>query len=223
MHLAHPLGVAAGQVIIHRDHMNPAPRQGVEVGGQGGHEGLAFTGLHLGNLAVVQHHAANQLDIKVAHAKHPLASLADHRESLGQQFVKQFALPVGAGFWSATKAASLVKLGAKFGGQSPQLVIAEGSDLLLEQVDVGNNRLVALQLAGIGVTQQQLEHGEGLSVLGNPTIAKPWPRAKKRAAARVLGVLFVGYPHLQGVQGAGPVAAPIKAWSRETAETRGPS
>ena len=172
MHLAHPLGVAAGQVIIHRDHMNPAPRQGVEVGGQGGHEGLAFTGLHLGNLAVVQHHAANQLDIKVAHAKHPLASLADHRESLGQQFVQQFALSVGSGFWSATEAAGLIKLGAKFGGQSPQLVIAEGSDLLLKQVDVGNNRLVALQLAGIGITQQQLEHVKQPTLARHSTIAK---------------------------------------------------
>ncbi len=198
MHLAHPLSVAAGQIIIHRNHMNPAPRQGVEVGGQGGHEGLAFAGLHLGNLTVVQHHAANQLNIKVAHAKHPLASLADHRKSLRQKFVQQFALPVDDGFWSATEAAGLVKLGAKFGGQSPQLVIAEGNDFLLKQVDVGNNRLVALQLAGIGVTQQQLEHGEGLSVVTYPTIAKPWPREKKRAAARVLGVYFAWDPHLVG-------------------------
>jgi hypothetical protein len=28
------------------------------------------------------------------------------------------------------------------------------------------------------------------------TIAKPWPRAKKRAAARVFSVYFAGDPHL---------------------------
>ena len=42
-----------------------------------------------------------------------------------------------------------------------QLVIAEGSNLLLQQLNVRNDRLVALQLAGIGITQQELEHGDG--------------------------------------------------------------
>jgi hypothetical protein len=38
-----------------------------------------------------------------------------------------------------------------------QLVVAEGR-LLLQQVDIGHDRLVALQLAGIEITQQQFEH-----------------------------------------------------------------
>ena len=42
-----------------------------------------------------------------------------------------------------------------------QLVVAEGSNLLLQQLNVRNDRLVTLQLAGIGITQQELEHGDG--------------------------------------------------------------
>jgi hypothetical protein len=37
----------------------------------------------------------------------------------------------------------------------------EGSDLLFKEIDIENNRLVALQLVSIGITQQELEHGVG--------------------------------------------------------------
>ena len=64
---AHPLAVALGQVVVHGDHMHAFAGQCVEVDGQGGHEGLALAGGHLGNLAAVQHHAANDLHIVVHH------------------------------------------------------------------------------------------------------------------------------------------------------------
>jgi hypothetical protein len=155
----------------------------------GGHQGLALAGLHFGDLGVVEHHAADQLDVEVAHAQHPLARLPHHREGLGQQLIEQGLAACGR--------LGLLQLLAELGRQATQLLVTEGLDLLLQQVDVGHQRLVALQLAGIGITQQQLEHGDGLSVVAYPTIAKPWPRAKNRAAARVLGVPYVGDPHLQ--------------------------
>ena len=160
MDLPHPLGVAAGQVVVHGDHVHAAAAEGIEVAGQRGHQGFALAGLHLGDLAVVQHHAADQLHVEMAHAQHPLARLAHHGKGLGQQLIDQLQFPGGNGSGTATCVAGVVQSLAKVGGAAAQLVVAEGGDLLLQQVDVGEDRLVALQLAGIGITQQQLEHGE---------------------------------------------------------------
>ena len=64
---AHPLGVALGQVVVDGDHVDALAGQGVEVDRQGGHEGLTLTGGHLGNLAAVQHGAADDLHVVVHH------------------------------------------------------------------------------------------------------------------------------------------------------------
>jgi hypothetical protein len=42
--------------------------QRVEVDRQRRHQRLALAGAHLGDLAVVQHHAADELDVEVPHA-----------------------------------------------------------------------------------------------------------------------------------------------------------
>ena len=160
MHLAHPLGVTPGQVVVHRDDVYAPAREGIEVGRQGGHQGFALAGLHLGDLALVQHHAAYQLHIEVAHAQHPLAGFAHHGKGLGQQFIEEGLLAGCDRRGTATRCGNLRQLLAKFAGEAAQLLVAEGSDLLLQQVDVGDQGLVALQLAGIGITQQQLEHGK---------------------------------------------------------------
>ena len=75
---AHPLRVAAGQVVVDRDHVNALAFQRVQVRRQGGDQRLAFTGLHFGDLALVQHHAADQLDVEMAHVEHAAAGFADH-------------------------------------------------------------------------------------------------------------------------------------------------
>ena len=51
--LAHPLGVAAGEVIVHGDDMDVVARKRVQIARKGGHERLAFARLHLGNLPIV--------------------------------------------------------------------------------------------------------------------------------------------------------------------------
>ena len=84
MHLAHPFGITPGQVVVHRHHMDAAAGEGIEVRRQRRHQGLAFPGLHLGDLAVVQDHPAQQLHIEVAHAEHALTGLAHDRERLRQ-------------------------------------------------------------------------------------------------------------------------------------------
>ena len=87
--LAHPLRIALGQVVVHRDHMNPVPRQRIQIAGQRRHQRLAFAGLHFGDLALVQHHAANQLHVEVPHLHGAPTRLAHHREGLGQNLVQR--------------------------------------------------------------------------------------------------------------------------------------
>ena len=71
---AHPLGVALGQVVVHRDHMHAVARQGVEEHRQGGHQCLAFTRGHLGDFALVQDDAAKELHVVVYHVPHRVVS-----------------------------------------------------------------------------------------------------------------------------------------------------
>ena len=110
---AHPFRVAAREVIVHRDDVNALAVERVEVRGQRGDERLAFAGLHLGERAVVQHHAADQLHVVVPHLQHAAAGLADHGERLGQQVVERLA--VG-------------EAGPELRGLAAQLLVAERLD-----------------------------------------------------------------------------------------------
>ena len=73
----------------------PLPDERVQVGRQRRDQRLAFAGLHLGDAAAVQHHAADELDVEVPHAEHAAPGLADEGERVGQQVVERLAL-VGA-------------------------------------------------------------------------------------------------------------------------------
>ena len=63
---AHPLGVAAGQVVVDGDEVDALAAEAVEVGRQRRHERLALAGLHLGDPAEVQRRAAHDLHVEVA-------------------------------------------------------------------------------------------------------------------------------------------------------------
>ena len=89
---AHPLGVAAGEIVVHGDDVHALAGERVEIDGERGDQRLAFAGLHLGDLALVQDHAAHQLDVEVALTQGPLGRLAHRGEGLGQQVVERFAL-----------------------------------------------------------------------------------------------------------------------------------
>ena len=82
---AHPLGVAARQVVVDRDHVRAEPGQRVQVGGQCRHQRLALAGRHLRDLALVQHHAAHELHVEVAHADGPPRRLTARGERLGEK------------------------------------------------------------------------------------------------------------------------------------------
>ena len=90
--LAHPLAVALGQVVVDGDDVHALSRQGVEVGGQGGHQGLALAGLHLGDAALVEDDAADELHPVGLHAQHAPGRLPAGGEGLGQDVVQTLAI-----------------------------------------------------------------------------------------------------------------------------------
>ena len=63
---AHPLGVALGEVVVDGDEVGAFAGEGVEVDREGGGERLALACLHLGDLALVEDDAAEDLDVEVA-------------------------------------------------------------------------------------------------------------------------------------------------------------
>ena len=65
--MTHPFGVALGVVVGGGDDVDAFAGEGVEVDGEGGDEGFAFSGCHFGDHAVVDSHAANELHVEVNH------------------------------------------------------------------------------------------------------------------------------------------------------------
>ena len=84
---------------------------GVEVGRQGGNEGLALAGAHLADAALMENDAADDLDGEVLHPEHAPGGLAADGERLGQQAVQRLAAGVS---------------GFELVGFLPKLVVREG-------------------------------------------------------------------------------------------------
>ena len=102
VHLTHPLAVAAGKIIVDRDNMNALARKRVEIRGQGRDESFAFPRFHLGDAALMQHNATNDLHREVLHVQNTPRGLAAGGKRLGQKAVEGFAvgkaLPKFGGF-----------------------------------------------------------------------------------------------------------------------------
>jgi hypothetical protein len=89
---AHPLGVALGQVVVHRHEVDVPARERVQVERHGGDERLSFAGLHLGDVALVEHHRAHELDVERAQPESALRRFADGRERLEDELVELLAV-----------------------------------------------------------------------------------------------------------------------------------
>ena len=90
--LAHPFGVALGEIVVDGDDMDAAAGERVEIDRKRGDQRLAFAGLHLGDLAFVQHHAADELHVEMTLAERALAGLAHGGECRHQDVVEGLAL-----------------------------------------------------------------------------------------------------------------------------------
>ena len=148
--LAHPLAVAPGQIVVDGHDVHVVPRDGVQVAGQGGHERLALAGLHLGDLSLVQGHAADELHVEVAKPDGAHGSLAYGGEGLGEQIVQALAGGVAL--------AELLRL-------SGQLLIGKRLELRFQRVDLIDFGLVALQLLALAHREQFGEKSHRLRLL----------------------------------------------------------
>ena len=136
----HLLQAELGQVIVRRHEVHAAPRQRVQVQRQGGDQRFTFAGLHLRDLALVQHDPADKLHVEVAQADGPHGCLAHQRKGFRQDVVERFAF--------LEPSAELVRLG-------PQLGVAARLHLRLQRVDLLHRLAVFVQFALVGVA----EHG----------------------------------------------------------------
>ncbi len=159
---AHELGLVAGEVVVDRDDVHAAGRDGVEVGGERRDEGLALTGLHLGDVAEVQGRAAHQLDVEVTHAERALRCLAHGGEGLGEQIVERLAVAVAL---------------AQLGGLVLQLLVGEVGEVVLQLVDRLRVRLQPAQDPAFAHAQDALEN---IRHVGNSARREP-----RRAPTRV--------------------------------------
>jgi len=114
--------------------------QGVQIGGQGGHQGLTFTGAHLSDAALVEDDAAHQLHPVGLHAQHTPRGLTAGGKGLGQDIVQRLTI-----------AQALFE----FGGLGFQLLIGELAVLRVQRFDLVHNGIDGFQLFG-GAAAKQL-------------------------------------------------------------------
>ena len=65
--VTHPLGISFREVVVYGDDMNAAAGERVEIDGEGGDQGLAFTGGHLCDAPLVKGYPSDKLDVEVDH------------------------------------------------------------------------------------------------------------------------------------------------------------
>ena len=118
--------------------MRAFARQGVEINGERADEGFAFACAHFGDFAVVQHHAADELNVKMAHAQHAHGGFAAHGECFGQDVVKRFT--IGETLF-------------EFCGFGLQLFVAEGFNLVFQAVDFGDDFSVMFEQAVVAAAE----------------------------------------------------------------------
>ena len=89
---AHVHAVAASQIVVDGNNVYALTGQGIQIYGQGCYQSFAFAGTHFGDFAAVQHHATDELYIKMTHAGYALRGLAHYGKSLRQDIIQGFAL-----------------------------------------------------------------------------------------------------------------------------------
>ncbi|MDQ0776834.1 hypothetical protein QF026_005300 [Streptomyces aurantiacus] len=126
--------------------MDAVSGEGVQIRGQGADQGLALTGLHLGDVAEVEGGAAHDLHVVGALAEGALGGLTDGRERLGQQVVEAFAVGVPL----------LVLI-----GQGSQLGVGEVNEVLFDGVDLVRDAVQFAQDLSFACTHDLREDGHG--------------------------------------------------------------
>ena len=137
--LPHPFGVALGEIVVDGDDVNAAPGERIEIDRQRRDQRLAFAGLHLGDAAFMQHHAADKLDVEMPLAERALAGLADGGESRHQKVVNGGACG---------------ELLLEFVGAGAERFVGQRLQLRFERVDLVDARPIGPDATIIGRTEQ---------------------------------------------------------------------
>ncbi|MPN20213.1 hypothetical protein SDC9_167591 [bioreactor metagenome] len=140
--LAHPLRVALGKVVVDGHDMHALAGERVEVRRKRCHQRFAFACLHLGDAALMQNHAAEQLHVEMTHVHGAHRRLANSRKRLSHDAVQRFAV--------------LQPL-AKELCLRAELFVRHRLHLRFEFVDALDIRLQLLEPAGAGVAKQCIQ------------------------------------------------------------------
>ena len=140
--VSHPLALKFGQIVVDGDDMHAFAGQGVQIGGQGGGVGFALAGFHLGNAALMQADAADDLHRKQALAVHAPYGLAKRGESVGQNLVQRFAV---------------LQAGLQFRGFGLQLLVCQGLAGILQRKHFIGNLLQTPDLGVVALAKQFFE------------------------------------------------------------------
>ena len=127
--------------------MDALARQRIQIGGEGGHQGLAFTGLHLGDPALMQHDAAHQLHPVGTHAQYTVRGLPHGGKSLRQNVIQSF-----------TVGKTLLELR----GLGLKLCIGEGLVFVAQRLDLIHNGVDGFQLPGAVITKDGFQKSHRL-------------------------------------------------------------
>ena len=134
----HELALVARQIVINGDDVHALALKRIEIARQRGHKGLAFTGLHFGDVAPMQRRTAHELHVEVALSERTLRDFAHRGEGFGHDVVERSAI---------------VELLLELGGLALELFVAQRRDLVLKGVDLFGNVLKSLHLAAFTHTK----------------------------------------------------------------------
>ena len=145
---AHPFRVAPRQVIVHRDDVHAAAGERIQERGKRGDERLAFARLHLGDFAFVQHDAADQLHVEMAHAELAAARFAHQREGRHQRRFQRLLAPLlEFGIVERKVAEALLHLRPELRRLLQKLGVAQLLVFRRQRVDRVHQRLNLLEVA----------------------------------------------------------------------------
>ena len=178
---AHPLRVAPGKVVVHRDDVHAAAGERVQVGRKGGDERLALAGPHLGDMALVERDATDELDVEVTHLEGTPSRLAHDRECLGKERFHRLAL--------SDPGAEDVGLRAKLG-------VGERSQACLQRIGAFDGLAHPAQLPIVAsaddLTEQRLDHRA--SILAGSLRYSPFPSSLCEALLPIDNHVTFGMP-----------------------------
>src|SRR5918994_544650 len=176
-----PLGVSLGEVVVDGDQVDVRARQRVQVQRHRRDERLSLTGLHLGDVALVERDPAHQLDVEEPHVHRPLERLADGGIRLEEDVLGRLAV--------LDPLAELGRLRGEIGAL----------ELLFQRTDVGRLLAQSLQSPAFADAEEFLEvaevrrHRPRVSESRSPTLSAYYsftkglprrPRVCRRAARR---------------------------------------